>query len=334
MADFKINSLEGKQVLITGGLGFIGSNTAHRCIELGAETTLLSNSLSKTRNIKEILKKVKIVQADIRDEKKVVEAVKGKDLIFHFAGQISNLVSMKDPQLDVDINCIGTLNLLEAARRFADAVPIVMSGTTGQVGKPEKLPVNESLPDKPTSIYDANKLVCEKYLKIYFDAYGIPTTMLRLANVFGPRQQVLDPKSGVLNHMVKRAMVGEPITIYGEGNFLRDYNFVENVVDAFLLAAQSKAARGEHFVLGTGRGIAFKDMCNAVNETVKQFTGKSTEIKHVPFPDEVKKVDVGDFVADSSKFRKATGWFPKISFEEGLEKTVLFYKERLQDYLK
>ncbi len=330
---FKIKGLEDKKVLITGGLGFIGSNLAHRCVKLGADVTLYGRSLKKARNIKGIRNKVKFVKGDIREEGKIEKVVPEKDVIFHLGAQTSNFVSMENPQLDLDINCNGTLNILEASRKYNDSTCIIFSGTVAEIGKIAKLPVNENLATNPLSIYDANKLACEKYLQIYHNVYGLKTVTLRLANIFGERQELINPHRGVLNNTIKKAIFGEPITVYDDGKFLRDYNYVQNVVDAFLLAFQSSSkARGKYYLIGTGRGISFKDMVVAVNETVKRIMNRSTTIKHVPFPEDKKKLDIGDVVVDFSRFNKDIGWYPKVSFEEGLERTVSFYAEKLKEY--
>tara|TARA_B100000959_G_C14989293_1_gene627028 strand:- start:3666 stop:4700 length:1035 start_codon:yes stop_codon:yes gene_type:complete len=326
-------SLENKNILITGGLGFLGSNLAHRCLEYGGNVTLFNKSLNHERNISDIKDKVEIVIGDVRDSKKIDEVVNNKDYIFHFASQISHIVSMENPKLDVDINCNGTLNILESCKKYNPSAIIVFAGTVTQAGVIVNLPASEMQGDFPLSIYEANKLVCEKYLYIYHKVYGLKTVSLRFANIFGERQEVNSPKRGVLNHMIKRAMIGEPITVYGDGKFIRDYNYIQNIVDATLLAVNTDQTNGDYYIVGSGIGKTFKEMVEAVNNTVEKKTGKSTKIVFTPFPEDEKRIDSGDFIADYTKFNEATGWRPRISFEEGLEKTVLFYKDNLKEYL-
>lgn len=331
---YRIKRMDGQNVLITGGLGFIGSNLAHRLVDLGANTTIHTHTLDKLRNVREIKEKLHIVKGDVRDFNSVKECVKGQDYVFHLAAQTSNLVSMENPFLDVDVNCKGTLNVLEACRKFNKDAKVVFSGTTGQAGRVKTIPVDESLQDNPTSIYDANKLVAEKYCSIYYHSYGIPTTTLRFATLFGERQQVKTGRVGVVNFFIKKAMLGETITIFGKGDWLRDYVYIGNVVEALTISAQSSKTNGEFYVVGTGRGTKFVDMVKQLVKTVKEVTGKEAKYVFVPFPEDWKRVDVGDFIADYSKLSKATGWYPRISFEEGLRRTVLFYKDRLQEYLE
>ena len=326
-------SFNNKNILITGGLGFLGSNLAHRCLEYGGKVTLFSRSQKHFINICNIKDSVEIVTGDVRDSEKIEEVTKKKDYIFHFASQISHIVSMENPKLDVDVNCNGTLNILESCKRYNPSANIVFAGTVTQAGAINNLPASEMERDFPLSIYEANKLVCEKYLYIYHKVYGLKTVSLRFANIFGERQDINNPRRGVLNHMIKRAMVGEPITVYGDGKFIRDYNYIQNIVDATLSAVNTDRTNGDYYIVGSGVGKTFKEMVEAVNSAVEKNTGKSTKIVFTPFPQDEKRIDSGDFIADYTKFNKTTGWFPRISFEEGLEKTVLFYKNNLKEYL-
>nr|MDO8083025.1 GDP-mannose 4,6-dehydratase [Candidatus Freyarchaeota archaeon] len=329
MKDYEIRNMTGENVLITGGLGFLGSNLAHKLIDLGANVTVYTRTLDKIKNVKEIRDKLKIVLGDILDLEKVKECVKNQDYIFHFAGQISHFKSMSDPHLDIDVNCKGTINVLESCRIFNDTAKILFSGTRGEVGKPISNPVDETHREDPVDIYAVNKLAAEKYCLVYYKVYGIPVSSIRITNVFGPRQQMKHGEWGVLNFFIGKAMLEEPIVIYGKGEQLRDYNYVENVVDAFLLAAQSDKANGEVFMLGTNRGISLVDIVKLVIKIV----GKGS-YEHAPFPKEInKKLDIGDFVVNYSKINRLLDWYPKISLEEGLERTVEFYRERLNEYI-
>jgi len=330
--DFELPNMGGKEILITGGLGFIGSNIALRCVENNANVTLFDSKVDDLKNIKEIKGKVKIVKGDILDFDFIKELVKRKDVIFHLAAQTSHIVSMENPWLDIDVNCKGSINILEACRKNNPNVRIVFASTVTAAGVPKVTPVNEELQEFPVSIYDANKLIIERYMKLYYKNFGLKTTVLRLANVFGERQQLTNPKRGILNYMIGRVMLQEPIIVYGDGSFIRDYTYVQNFVDAFLLVAISENTIGEFYILGSGNGMTFKEMVAKVNENVKDIIGNGTEIKNVPFPEGEKKIDSGDFIADYSKLKKATGWYPRVSFEEGLKRTVLFYKERFEDY--
>ncbi|MCK5023164.1 MAG: SDR family NAD(P)-dependent oxidoreductase [Candidatus Aenigmarchaeota archaeon] len=335
MKEYTIQDMEGNDVLITGGLGFLGSNIANRLVTLGANVTIATRSENKIRNIKGIEKQVKLIKGDITDKIFVKNCVKGKDIIFHLAGQTSHITSMENPHKDIETNCIGTMNVLEACRSVNDNAKIVFPGTTGQVGEIDKknLPLKENIRDMPMTVYDADKLASEKYLMVYNRAYGMRTVSLRLATIYGDRQEVTSGRYGITNMFIKRAMCNEIITVYGNGSFLRDYNYVGNVVDAFLLSSQTEKTNGEYFNIGSNTSTKFIDMVKMIIKNVKEITGKEGVFKFVPWPENSKKIDVGDMVVDYSKFNEFTGWYPKVDLNEGIKKTVEFYKDRLDDYI-
>ncbi|HIJ66123.1 MAG TPA: NAD-dependent epimerase/dehydratase family protein [Candidatus Hydrogenedentes bacterium] len=326
--------MDGTSVLITGGLGFIGSNLAHRCVASGATVTLLDSNPRFKYNITGIERDVTVVEGDIRDSAVVAESVKGQDVIFHFAGQTSHTAAMAAPHADLEVNCGGTLNVLEAARVSCPEAAIVFAGTVTAAGRARSIPADEAQQDVPVNVYDAHKLTCEKYMSIYAHVYGMRTVTLRLANVFGERQRLGNPRRGILNYFIGRAILGKPITLYGDGALLRDYNYVQNVVDACVSAVQSPETRGHFYVVGSGRGISVKEMAGAVNEAVERAFGKATTIEHVAFPEGEEVLDAGDYVADAGKFRAATGWHPRVPFEEGLARTVAFVKQNVDVYLE
>jgi len=314
------------KVLITGGLGFIGSNLAHRLVSQGSDVTLFTRTRNKAMNIKEIKDEVSIIEGDMKNFPS--EIVTDQDVIFHFAGQVSHSASFKDPFYDLDINAKGTLQVLEACRQLNPKTHVIFPGTRGQYGKPEKLPVTEETPYDPLDLYGVSKTAAEYYCRLYWKIHGLPTTVIQNSNVFGPRQQINHGEYGILNFFIGLALQNKEISVYGDGSQIRDYNFVENIVDACLLIAKNKKAFGEKFLLGSGQGIKFIDMV----ETVIDAVGSGTHTS-VPFPEFAKKIDVGDFVIDPSKARNIIGWEPKIGFKEGVKITADFYRERLQDYL-
>lgn len=335
MMGYKIKDMQNQRVLITGGLGFLGSNLAIKLTNLGTEITLFSRTAKNIRNIREIKNDVKLVFGDITDRKTLDRIVKEKDMIFHFAGQTSHISSMENPLNDIKMNCVGVMNILEACRKVNDGAKILFPGTTGQTGRVEKsnLPITENLRDAPITVYDADKLAAEKYLMIYNKVYGMRTVSLRLATIYGERQDVKSSRYGITNMFIKKAMCGETIMVYGDGSFIRDYNYVGNVVDAFILAAQTRQTSGNYFNLGSNRPTKFIDMVKTVIEKVKEVTGKQGKFEFVPWSEKARAIDVGDVVVDYKKLRDFTGWYPKISFEDGIRKTVEFYKERLDEYL-
>jgi|TARA_B100002003_G_scaffold54441_1_gene49952 nucleoside-diphosphate-sugar epimerase len=329
------SAISGRRVLITGGLGFIGSNLALRCVSLGCQVILVTRSLEKEGNIALVNDRVGVELVDMSTADNAVSALRallpGQDYVFHLAAQTSHLHAMEDPLYDLQVNCGVTLALLEGCRHLCPDAAVVMPGTVTQVGRAARLPVAEEQPDWPLTLYDAHKLTCEKYLYVYHENYGLKTTTLRLANVFGERQQVNNPRRGILNFMLWRAMNGEPLTIYEPGNFVRDYSYVQNVVDAFLAAAVSPRAAGKAYVFGSGSGLEFQQMTAQIVAAVRAVIGVKAEIRRVPFPAAEKKMDVGNFIADNSKLRAETGWYPRVSFSEGVQNTIRFYRERLEE---
>ena len=328
---YELKRMQGKRCLITGGLGFIGSNIAHKLAELGAEVSILDACLDpfgwNFANIKEIKDKVRFTKADIRDEKAMAAAVKDKDFIFNCAGQISHVDSMTDPFLDLDINCRGTLTLLEACRRFNDKAKIVYAGTRGQMGSLHYSPADEEHPDNPTDIYGADKWAAEKYHLIYHSAFGIPATSLRINNTYGERHQMKHAKYGIMNWFIRLALDGKEIPVYGDGSQTRDYNYITDVVNAAVLAAQSPKTDGKYYLLGSGSEIKFIDMVKAVIAAAG-----SGSYKFVPWPADRKAIEIGNFFVSYKKIRDELGWEPRTAMEDGLRRTIAFYKERHKEY--
>jgi len=317
----KFAILKNKRILITGGLGFIGSNLALRLNELGAKVTLTDVNLDNKNRLSPMESEFEIIANDITKYEGLEELVKDKDIIFHLAAQTSHSFSMQKPLVDTKINVIGTLHVLEAIRKVNPEVRIVFTSTKGVTGKPNKLPVDEETPVDPLDVYSANKLLLEYYCRIYQNHFGLKYSIIRLTNVFGPRQQIKSPSLGILNFFIGQALKGETITIYGDGEQLRDYNYIDNVVDALILACIEENAIGEIFYLGSNVGTKFKDMAKKIVEIV----GKG-QLKYVPYPDTAKKIEIGDFVVNPKKLKEKLGWEPKISFEEGIKLTVEFYR--------
>ena len=332
MVGYEIKRMDGTNVLITGGLGFIGSNLAHHLVGLGANVAIYDDLVPQyggnLANIREIKDKIVNVRADIRDLNKLTENVKDKDVIFNCAAQVSHVDSMTDPYTDIDINCIGTINLLEAARKYNDDVKIVYAGTRSQVGKMEYSPIDEKHPEFPTDIYSANKSVAEKYHLIYHKAYGITATSLRMSNIYGPRAQIKNKGYGIINYLIRMAILNEVITVFEPGTQTRDCLFVDDVVDAMILAAQNDATNGEVFFVGSGQEVTFIDLVKLI---VKK--ANSGDWKFVPWPAERKSIEVGDISISISKFHRVVNWFPKTNLEKGLEQTIKFYNKRIHDYL-
>lgn len=336
--DRAFEMLKGSSVLVTGGLGFIGSNLILKLVEMGAEVTILDAMLpqygSNVKNIEGVKDKVSIVVGDVRDSAIVSECVKAKDYIFHLAAQVDRTISIDDPIIDVEINLKGTLNVLEACRKQNGAAKVIYAGSRAEVGNPINLPVNENHPTNPNDIYGVDKLAAEKYCFVYHKAYGMPATSLRLGNVYGPRGQLKNTQYGVVNLFIRYALSNQPIPIWGDGQQTRDCVYVEDVVDAFLLAAASERSIGEVFMVGSGTEISLLDTAKVIIEAVTKLTGAKTTYIHKPFPGVLRNVDVPRFAIDFSKIQQYLGWLPRTDFAVGINKTVRFYKNKLQYYLE
>tara|TARA_Y100000310_G_scaffold167546_2_gene167399 strand:+ start:37924 stop:38964 length:1041 start_codon:yes stop_codon:yes gene_type:complete len=323
--DFDFSEMKGKNVLITGGLGFLGSTLSQKLVNLGANVTIFSRPGKDRKNVKEIESSLKFIEGDLKNVEDIKKSIINQDYLFHFSWQNDLKKSMKNPIEDVQNDVIGSLNILESCKEKNPNIKIIFSSTVTVVGLPKKTQSNEEEYEEPLSVYEANKLIVEKYLKIYNKIYGIRTCSLRISNVFGELQRIDNLNRGVLNFMIGKALRGEKLTVYGEGNFIRDYNYVENYIDAFLLAALSKKTDGNFYVLGSGQGKTFNEVVEKIKNIVESLTKKKVDITHIPNPQGENEINKRNFIADYSKFKRDTGWFPKISFDEGLKKTIEFF---------
>ena len=329
---FSIPDIRDQRVLITGGLGFIGSNLAHRLVASGAKVVLYDALLPQYGGniaaIEEIEKKVKVVNSDVRDPDALAKEVRDCEVIFNCAAQVSHTESMVNPFLDLEINCIGNLNLLEAVRKFNDDARIVYAGTRSQVGSMMYKPVDEDHPEFSRDIYSANKSAAEKYHLIYHSAYGMYTTCMRITNAYGPRAQVKNSGYGVVNFFIGLALREKEISVYAPGQQTRDLIYVDDVVNALLAGAQNPNANGEAFFVGSGKEIRLLDLAKKI--ATLSGTGTVTE---VPWPDERKRLEVGDVSVDIRKIADRLGWVPLTTIDEGLRTTLDFYRQNLWKYI-
>jgi len=324
--------MKGQRVLVLGGLGFFGSNIVHKCVGLGAEVTVFDAMIEpygfNLANLKGIEKKVGLLKQDMRNFGDLSKAVKEKDLIFNCAGQVSHVDSMKEPFLDIELNIVANLNLLEACRKFNGNAKIVYAGTRAQVGKAEYTPIDEKHPTNPVDVYGIDKLTAEKYLLLYSSAYGIKGVSIRSTNGFGPRHQMKHGLYGILNWFIRLALEGKTISVYGTGEQLRDYLYIDDIVNAMVSCGQSEKANGQIYNVSSGKGIKFIEMVKKIIE----FSGKGKyELK--PFPEERKMIETGDVVLSYKKINRELGWEPLTSFDDGLKKTIDFYKKHLKEYV-
>jgi UDP-glucose 4-epimerase len=324
---------EGKKVLITGGLGFIGSNLARALVPLGAEVLLVDSLVpdygGNLFNIDGIDSRVKVNIADVRDANGMQYLVRGQDVLFNLAGQVSHIDSMTDPMTDLEINCKSQLSILEACRKVNPEIRIVYASTRQIYGKPMQLPADEEHPIHPTDVNGINKASGELYHRVYGEVYGLRTTSLRLTNTYGPRQLLKHNRQGFTGWFVRQVVLGEEVQLFGQGEQKRDFNFVDDVVAAFLMAAASESAQGEVFNLGGSPPASLREFV----ETLYEVAGEKPNYRLVPFPEERRRIDIGDFYTDYGKIRKKLGWEPEVDLREGLRRTVAFYRENIRHYV-
>ncbi len=330
MNDF--STLKRAKVLITGGVGFIGSALARRLIDLDASVTLVDSLIPEYGgnlfNIQDIREKVTLNVTDVRDPYAMSYLIQGQDFLFNLAGQTSHLDSMADPQTDLNINALAQLSILEACRKHNPNITVVFASTRQLYGRPQYLPVDENHPVHPVDVNGINKLAGEWYHLLYGEVYGIRTCALRLTNTYGPGMRVKDARQTFLGIWIRRLIEGEPIQVFGDGQQMRDFNYVDDVVDAFLLAATHSQAEGQVFNLGSKEHINLKNLAKLMIELHPSGT-----YQLVPFPPERKAIDIGDYYSDYSKINQTLGWQPKIRLREGLTRTLAYYRQHYQHYL-
>jgi UDP-glucose 4-epimerase len=321
----------GRRVLVTGGLGMIGSNLAHALVGAGARVTLLDAMLplygGNRFNLHGIEDRVTVEVGDLRDATLVARLVRGQDVIFNLAAQVSYLDSMDDPLLDLDINCRGHLILLEACRRDNREARVIFTGSRLEYGPARTMPVDESHPIDPLMIYGIHKFAGERYHLLYHRQHGVRATALRLTNPYGVRQQMKHGRYGLVNWFVRQAMEGRTITVFGDGRQRRDYIYVADIVDALLRVGLAEATVGGVYNVGAGTPTTFLEMVEAVLETV----GRGA-LAHVPWPPDYPHVDTADFVVDARALRAATGWEPRVGLREGVALTHRYYEAHRRWY--
>jgi UDP-glucose 4-epimerase len=325
------SEFEGARVLITGGLGFIGSNLARRLVEFGADVTIVDSLIpdygGNLYNVESIRDRVQVNVSDVRDTHSLHHLVSGKQFLFNLAGQTSHLDSMTNPMPDLEINCQAQLSILETCRAHNPKIKIVFASTRQIYGRPNHLPVAETHPLNPVDVNGINKMAGERYHLLYNDVYGIPATALRLTNTIGPRMRVKDARQTFVGVWVRQLLEGKPISVWG-GKQLRDFTDVEDAVDAFLMAAASPATNGQVYNLGGSEVI---DLVAFAKLMVEGHGSGTYEINE--FPAERRAIDVGDYYADFAKIRTQLGWEPKRSLRETIETTLRYFREALPHYL-
>jgi UDP-glucose 4-epimerase len=321
---------KGKQILITGGAGFIGSSLAQALVPMGAKVTIVDAMLplygGNVFNLQGIRDQVEFIEGDIRDEKLMASVVAGKDIIYNFAAQVSYIDSKDQPFLDLDINGKGHLTVLEAVREHAPKARVLFSSSRMVYGRILTVPVKEDHPTNPLSLYGIHKLLGEKYYRYYADTFGLDAVSIRIPNPYGPRQQMKHSKYSIVGWFVRQAMEDKTIQIFGDGGQERDYLYIDDIVDAFLHLTM-KGAAGEVYNIGTHERVRFVDMVDAVVAQVG-----SGRKEHVPWPKNYEKNETGNYIADTTAIATATGWQPQVLLKDGVAKMVDYYKQYHEHY--
>ncbi len=325
------NQYSGKQILITGGLGFIGSNLAHRLVRYGAKVTLIDSLIPEyggnLYNIEGISDRVRINISDVRDEHSMKYLIQGQDFLFNLAGQTSHMDSMKNPHTDLEINCRSQLSILEACRNFNPEIKVVFASTRQIYGKPDYLPVDEQHPIRPADVNGINKMAGEWYHILYNNVYGIRTCALRLTNTYGPRMRIKDARQTFLGIWIRLVLEGRSFEVWG-GEQLRDFNYIDDCVDALLISAVREETEGQIYNLGDNNPIKLLDLAKLVVEV----NGEGNyEVR--TFPEDRKRIDIGDYYSNFDKFSTEVGWEPKVDLTEGLRETLEYYRANLNHYV-
>jgi len=324
-------SFDGKRILITGGLGFIGSNLARRLVDLGARITLVDSLVPEYGgnlfNIEGIQDRVRVNISDVRDEYSISYLIQGQEFLFNLAGQTSHADSMQDPYTDLDINCRAQLSILEACRKHNSGIKIVFASTRQIYGKPEYLPVDEKHLLSPVDVNGINKMAGEWYHILYSKVYDLRACALRLTNTIGPRMRIKDSRQTFVGTWTRLILQGKPFEVWG-GEQMRDFTYIDDAVDALLAAATSDATHGQVFNLGGDCIISLKDLADLFIE----INGGGQYVNR-PYPSDRKRIDIGNYYANFKRIHSVLGWKPKVTLREGLTRTLAFYREHLEHYL-
>lgn len=323
---------KGKNVLITGGLGFIGSNLAIRAVEFGAEVTIVDPSVegcgANLYNIEPVRPRVRVLPLDIGQAREFPDVVANANVIFNLAGEISHLHSMEFPERDLEINTAAQLRFLSVCRRVAPGVRIVYAGTRQIYGVPEYLPVDELHPVNPVDFNGIHKYAATMYHLMLSRAGFLDAVVLRLTNVYGPRMALHIPTQGFLSTFLRQLTLGGALEVYGDGEQLRDLVYVDDVVDAFLLAGAEERLPSRTYNVGGPEPLPITQIARICSKAAG-----GVDVKFHPFPEALKKIDIGSYYTDTARIERELGWTPKVKFADGIARTLSYYERELNHYL-
>src|SRR4051794_20762808 len=322
----------GRRALVTGGLGFIGSHLAAKLVDLGARVTRLDSLLPEyggnLHNVRDIADRVRVNLSDLRDPFATAALVRDQDYVFNLAGQVSHVDSMEDPQTDLEINARAQLFLLEALRRHNPEAVIVFAASRQQYGRPQFVPVTEEHPLVPVDVNAINMIAGEAYHLLYQQVYGIPAVSLRLTNTYGPHLLMKHGRQGFITVFIRRALEGQDLQVFGDGGQLRDFTYVSDAVDAFLAAGLTEAAYGQALNVGGIEPVSLLD----VAQLCQDVAGEGGTVSTVPWPPDREKIDIGSIYVSHERLTELTGWEPRVTLRDGLERTLAFYREHGSHY--
>jgi UDP-glucose 4-epimerase len=325
-------AFSGRRVLVTGGLGFIGAHVARRLVDYGADVTVIDSLVpgygGNLFNVDDIRERIHLIVDDVRDAPAIESCVEGRDYIFNLVGQVSHTDSMSQPDVDLENNCRAPLAVLEACRRSNRAAHVVYSSTRQIYGRPESIPVDETHPCRPVDVNGIHKWAAEQYHRLYDEVYGIWSSVLRLTNTYGPGVLVKHPRQGFIGWFIRKVVEGGEIEIMGDGTQVRDMNYIDDVVDALLLAAVTPAARGQIYNLGAPTPVSLREIATLLIE----IAGRGS-LRFIPFPAERKRIDVGSVTVDYARIRADLGWQPQIGLDDGLARSIRYFEQHLDRYL-
>jgi UDP-glucose 4-epimerase len=324
---------KGKKILITGGLGFLGSNLARHLVDLDAHITIIDNMNpmygGNWFNISGYENKINVIDGSYLENQHIAPVIPDTDIIYHFAAQVSYIDSMNNPMNDLDLNARGTLSLLLLCKELNPSVKIIFSSSRMVLGKMHKENIDENHPTNPLSLYGIHKLMSEKYFQMFYKDYGIPFVALRITNPYGKRQQIKHSKYSLVGWFVRQAMEGKAITIFGEGHQLRDYIYVDDIVEGFIRAGSSSMAEGQIINLGSGQSTKFRKMA----ETIVKIVGNG-KVEYVPWPKDYENIETGNVVTDLTKMKNILQWSPITTLEDGIKYTYNYYQKYMDKYIE